>query len=100
MSNHFHVVLEVNPGIPATWSNTEVARRRLTLSKSTLGEPLESRVAALAAQSERLDVLRKRLGSLSWYMRYLKEPIARWVSHERSLEPGAPADPRRCVVAG
>lgn len=82
MSNHFHVVLEVDPGVPATWSNTEVARRWLTLSKSTFGEPLESRVAALAAQSKRLDVLRKRLGSLSWYMRYLKEPIARWANAE------------------
>ena len=30
-----------------------------------------------AEQSDRLTVLRQRLGSPSWFMRYLKEPIAR-----------------------
>lgn len=41
MSNHFHVVLEVDPTVSATWSDAEVSRRWLALSKGKLAEPLE-----------------------------------------------------------
>ncbi|MDX1431029.1 MAG: transposase [Gammaproteobacteria bacterium] len=84
MSNHFHVVVEIDPDAPRHWSDEEIARRWLSLSTSsrTAGEPFEVRVAALLDQPERLAVLRKRLGSLSWYMRYLKEPVARRANAE------------------
>ena len=84
MSNHFHVILETNPGTPLQWSDEEVARRWLSLSAKTHdSDPaLTRRIAALVAQPERLHALRQRLGSLSWYMRYLKEPIARQANCE------------------
>lgn len=84
MSNHFHLVIETNPKTPITWSDDEVARRWLSLSSPTIHSHMsfELRVAALAAQPERLAVLRHRLGSLSWYMRFLKEPIARLANRE------------------
>lgn len=84
MSNHLHVVLEVDPQVPSCWNDEEVARRWLALC-STAHEnvpPLESRIRNLTAQPERLAVLRQRLGSLSWFMRFLKEPIAREANRE------------------
>ncbi|MFT5449209.1 MAG: REP element-mobilizing transposase RayT [Gammaproteobacteria bacterium] len=84
MSNHFHLVLEINPTATEQWSDEEVAARWLTLTISTDDQapPLQTRINALAEQSERLTVLRQRLGSLSWFMRYLKEPIARRANRE------------------
>jgi hypothetical protein len=84
MSNHFHVVLETDPDVPRTWSDEKTARRWLALCSSDpeSGETLDARVAALVARPERLAELRTRLGSLSWFMRYLKEPIARRANHE------------------
>ena len=84
MSNHFHVVLEIDPTAPLRWSDDEVARRWLALSaKADESESaLEKRIAALVVQPKRLTELRKRLGSLGWYMRYLKEPIARQANKE------------------
>ena len=84
MSNHFHVVVETDPIASWQWSDDEVARRWLSLTRKidAHDELFETRVAQLVAQAERLAVLRERLGSLSWYMRYLKEPIARRANKE------------------
>ncbi len=84
MSNHLHVVLEVEPRAPEGWSDEEVARRWLSLcsAASEVDQPLDVRVRHLAGQPERLAVLRERLGSLSWFMRFLKEPIARRANRE------------------
>lgn len=84
MSNHFHLIVETDPTAPGRWSDEEVARRWLQLSRggAARGEPAASRIAALTADSERLATLRERLGSLSWFMRYLKEPIARRANQE------------------
>jgi REP element-mobilizing transposase RayT len=84
MSNHFHVVLETDPAVAQAWSDEETARRWLALSTSTAvtESALGARLAALLAQPERLAVLRERLGNLSWFMRYLNEPIARRANRE------------------
>ena len=85
MSNHFHVILETDPSTPWQWSDEDVARRWLSLSaKRCDNDPMltTTHVAAIVAQPQRLFVLRQRLGSLSWYMRYLKEPIARQANRE------------------
>jgi len=85
MSNHVHVVIEVNPDAAKGWSNREVARRWLSLFGATSGAveaTLESRIEGLASQEARIDTLRERLGSLSWYMRCLNEPVARRANRE------------------
>lgn len=83
MSNHYHVVLEVDPSEPLRWSDEDVAQRWLSLTVSRdIDAPLAQRVRVLASQPERLDVLRKRLGSVSWFMRFLNEPIARRANSE------------------
>ena len=84
MSNHFHVVLETDPATAQVWSDEQTARRWLALSTSAAvtESVLESRVSALLAQPQRLALLRERLGNLSWFMRYLNEPIARRANRE------------------
>jgi hypothetical protein len=84
MSNHIHVVLEIDPGAPAGWDDEAVARRwlRLCAPRSRDEPSVDARLAALTACPQRLDVLRQRLGSLSWFMRFLKEPIARRANRE------------------
>jgi hypothetical protein len=85
MSNHFHVVLEIEPSTPQDWDDDEVARRWLRLSpgwQSTPARERDARISALCNNPQRLELLRQRLGSLSWFMRHLKEPIARRANRE------------------
>ncbi len=84
MSNHFHLVIEVDPTVTGGWSDEEVARRWLALGSAREASEaiVDSLMVALLAQPERLKLLRKRLGNLSWYMRYLNEPIARRANRE------------------
>lgn len=84
MDNHFHVVIETDPTVALAWSDIEVARRwsHLTNPAKESDELQPSRLDALLAQPERLLELRSRLGSLSWFMRCLKEPIARRANKE------------------
>jgi len=85
MSNHVHVVLEVDPGTALAWPEEEVARRWLRLFRGgriVAKATTESRIELLAARPERIATLRQRLGNISWFMRCLKEPIARRANHE------------------
>jgi hypothetical protein len=87
MHNHTHAVLHVDPGQPQSWSDEEVARRWLTAFPGSLKhddseELAEIRMLALTGDPERLAELRKRLGSLSWFMKALNEPIARRANRE------------------
>jgi len=82
MSNHYHAVLELVPGRARGWSDEEVARRWCALGRRRDREETEARVAALLGDAERLAVVREQLGSLSWYMRYVNEPMARRANRE------------------
>ena len=81
MSNHLHVVVQVIPEATASWSADEVAKRwtRLYPRENQDGA---TRAQALAGNEERIKELRKRLASLSWFMRRLAEPIARRANRE------------------
>ena len=87
MSNHAHVVVHVDPIEAHSWSDEEVARRWLmafpgSLKHNDSEELAERRVLAITGNPERVAELRKRLGSLSWYMKALNEPIARQANRE------------------
>ncbi|OZG73033.1 transposase [Hahella sp. CCB-MM4] len=87
MSNHYHVVLKVNPDRVNQWSMDEVIERWCRLFG---GNPLVARYR----QGEKLDVgsqlrvaeyaseWRERLKSISWFMRCLNEHIARKANEE------------------
>jgi len=90
MSNHLHVVVQLEPGAATAWSAEEVAERWVRLYPVRVdGKPDEEanaqRRASLLAQPERLAVCRARLASLSWFMKCLNEPIARRANREDAV---------------
>ena len=87
MSNHVHVVLRVDPGAAQAWSDDDVAARWVRLfpvhtDHAIDPEGCRRKELALLGNAERLLICRQRLGSLSWFMRGLNEPIARRANRE------------------
>ena len=82
MSNHYHLVLEVEPQRVALWSDEEAVERWLRLSVTHNTEADDTRASAILIDAERVSHIRQRLSSLSWFMRYLNEPIARQANRE------------------
>ena len=87
MSNHYHIVLETRPERCETWSDEEVVERWLSLcpgrsSPKEDNERYQLRKRSLLADPSRIAELRCRLGSLSWFMRFINEPLARMANQE------------------
>ena len=82
MSNHYHCVVEVVPGRSAQWSDEEVAHRWCELCPGSTDEETTLKRSALLGNRDRLAEVRARLGSLSWFMRFINEPIARRANRE------------------
>ena len=84
MDNHLHILLWTDPDRARAWSAEEVARRWLRLCPKSIpaGTDLETAIARLAQDESRISILRKRLASLSFFMKSLKEPIARRANKE------------------
>jgi REP element-mobilizing transposase RayT len=92
MDNHYHLILRIRPDIAASWSHQEVATRWLTLFPKRCGlgvktsAPVVEQIRALAYCTERIDALRQRLCSLSWFMGRLNEFIARAANKEDEVK--------------
>lgn len=85
MGNHTHSVLRTRPDIVKGLEAEEVARRWLTLyPPSGAADPDELRAAVrvLSEDTVRIEQLRDRLASISWYMKSLNEHIARRANKE------------------
>ncbi len=87
MSNHYHVVLRVNAGRLAEWSDDEVLRRWTRLFKGP--EPVRRYLAGESLSPAESDEVgrvaalwRERLGDISWFMRCLNEAIAKEANRE------------------
>jgi REP element-mobilizing transposase RayT len=87
MSNHYHLVVKLDPDEANGWSDDKVLRRWTSIFKGPVlvqrhlaGEALieveQDTVASI------VDVYRSRLGNLSWFMKCLNEPIARQANAE------------------
>lgn len=89
MSNHFHVVLKTNADETKKWSSEDVASRWLRIfpgPKKIMNDP-KSRaqlIKTMTEDEERIEVLRSRLASVSWFMRSINEPIARRANKEEN----------------
>jgi REP element-mobilizing transposase RayT len=84
MSNHLHLVLRMDPGTAARYADQEIATRwvRLFPPREPSQSAIDSKRQRLLADPARLETIRSRLGSLSWLMRCLVEPIARRANRE------------------
>jgi len=87
MSNHCHIVLSVEPQAVLGWADEEVVDRWLqafpgALASAKSDEQKELVRISLLSTPDRLVEIRERLGSLSWFMRALNEPIARMANQE------------------
>jgi len=87
MSNHTHLVLHVNECEAKNWSIKQVLERWHRLHKGTqfTQKYLENKVMAefeLASVCESCEKYRKRLMSISWFMKELNEPIARMAKEQ------------------
>ena len=82
MHNHYHLVVYCDPKAPNSWSDMEVAKRWLSVFPGKLNNPKfktqrDLRLQAIVASPELLTKYRRRLGSLSWLMRRINEPLAK-----------------------
>jgi hypothetical protein len=82
LDNHLHVVLRLNDTRATGWSDEEVVRRwgRLFPPRGKDREPLEATdtwVAAMLQDELWVATARERLNSLGWFMKCVKEPLAR-----------------------
>ena len=87
MNNHYHLVVRLNPQESDRWADDEVLNRWTSLFRGPMlvqryraGDPLSN--AELATVKSLASVFRNRLGSLSWFMKCLNEPIARSANRE------------------
>ncbi len=92
LENHYHLILRLLPQLAAAWSSREVALRWLTLfprRDRLTGYPLpptEMQILSLVNNPERIEELRKRLCSLSWFMGRLNEFVARAANKEDNVK--------------
>lgn len=83
MDNHKHLMLRNNPDVAREWDKEEVARRWLRLfphrrdSSGAPAEPSEEELGAITSDPAKVETIRRRLMDISWFMRCLKENIAR-----------------------
>jgi REP element-mobilizing transposase RayT len=87
LSNHLHALLRTRPDLALRWSAEEVAWRWKRAwpelcDGQWVREPTDAELDALLAQPTKIEQLRSRLSSLSWFMARWKEPIARVCNSE------------------
>ena len=88
MDNHTHTMLRTRPDVLESLSNKDVIYRWLLLyPKKGVSDDMESETAKayveeLARDEKRVIELRKRLSSVSWFMKSLNEYIARKANKE------------------
>ncbi|MHC5537089.1 transposase, partial [Singulisphaera rosea] len=80
--NHLHVLVRLDPDVARRWSDEEVVRRwgRLFPPRDRSRKPLpvsDEWVQGRLTGVEWVANARRRLQSLSWFMKYVKEPLSR-----------------------
>ena len=87
MDNHLHVLVRLDPDVALAWSDEDVVRRwgRLFPPRDKARQPLavsDDWVQGHLLNEAWLTRARQRLQSLSWFMKCLKEPLARLANRQ------------------
>ncbi len=87
MDNHLHLLLRVDPDVAQGWSDEDVVRRwgQLFPPRDKSRKPLpvsNDWVQEQLKNTAWVVLLRERLQELSWFMKCLKEPLARLANRE------------------
>jgi REP element-mobilizing transposase RayT len=82
MSNHYHVVVHVRPEQAREWCSLDVARRWTQVCSPRRLHGEDERIQAFAEDAVRIARCRERLSNLSWFMRFINEPLARMANRE------------------
>ena len=87
MDNHLHVLLRLNLQQAKAWTAEDIARRWLALCppRGIDGKPLavtKQWITDRVQDDAWIAEVRRRLGDLGWFMKFLKEPIARRANKE------------------
>jgi REP element-mobilizing transposase RayT len=90
MNNHLHVLVRLDPDVGARWSDEEVVRRwaRLFPPRNAKRKPesvSDQWVEEKLRETDWVAEKRQRLQSLSWFMKCLKEPLARLANAEENV---------------
>ena len=90
MSNLFHVVLRNRPDVVAEWCDEEIAARWWQLCPGrrnkdrSPAKPTEQELQALILDKVKRQEYRQRLSSVSWFMRFVTESVARRANADES----------------
>ena len=87
MDNHLHVLVRLDPGVADGWSDEEVVRRWLAVYPPRLLDTDDPRIMQtwvdqLLKDDALVAMYRQRLRNLGWFMKALKEPLARMANKE------------------
>jgi len=87
MDNHLHVLCRLDPGVADDWTDEEVVRRWITLyPPPNLAfddtATVQAWVNDQCKDASRVAKHRERLQDLGWFMKALKEPLARLANKE------------------
>lgn len=91
MDNHLHVLIRLDPEDAEKWSDDEIARRWLTLCTPKgldLGDEkkLKAQVREYTDDPEKIAEYRQRLANMGWFMKMLKEPLARLANKDDDVK--------------
>jgi hypothetical protein len=90
LSNHYHLIVRNRPDLADAWSDEEVVRRWWQLCPERRdehgqpAEPMPVELRSICADAKRVGQLRRRLRSISWFMKSLNEEIAKRANAEES----------------
>jgi len=87
MDNHLHVLCRLDPDDAKPWTPEEVIRRWLAIYPPRTLALDDEKVVQMwldhqIKDEKRVEVIRERLQSLGWFMKALKEPLARMANKE------------------
>lgn len=87
MDNHLHVLFRLDPGIADDWSGDDVVRRWIAVyppANLDLDDPrtVQAWINDQCSDASRVAKYRERLQNRGWFMKALKEPLARMANKE------------------